>query len=236
MYKVPDIFIAQWSVNGDRVQLPASVDLICPYCGRQVTFPLGWGGFNNNIMNTVSVCPGCRKSPTFILVEFRQVADNKRQGDLYVYPAPKVRNPIEGIEDVEQFSQGLLKSYKSTLEAYNVTHWNSAAVQCRRLLEGITQQILPEEDRKINLYKRIPKLPEYIDLKIPIVSIAHFIRKLGNLGAHYDSEREPDEQIVTQMLDLLDYFLEYLFILPNRISHLDEALENLGTDEDDAAD
>ena len=60
------------------------------------------------------------------------------------------------------------------------------------------------------------------------MTLSDAIREGGNLGAHFDFEREPNEETATQMIELLDYLIEYLFILPKRIENLKNAIENLG--------
>jgi hypothetical protein len=53
------------------------------------------------------------------------------------------------------------------------------------------------------------------------------IRKGGNLGAHFDLEREPDEEVFSLMIDLFDYLIEYLFVLPSHIELLNDKIEHL---------
>jgi hypothetical protein len=67
-------------------------------------------------------------------------------------------------------------------------------------------------------------LPEHIDLQEPIMKIADTIRRGRNIGAHFDAEKEPDQETTEMMLDLLDYLIEYLFVLPERIERLHDKL------------
>ena len=60
------------------------------------------------------------------------------------------------------------------------------------------------------------------------MTIANAIRKGGNLGAHFDLEKEPDEKVAALMLELAEELLEYFFVLPERIEHLHETIERLG--------
>lgn len=57
--------------------------------------------------------------------------------------------------------------------------------------------------------------------------LADAIRKGGNLGAHFDLEKEPSEDISKLMVDMLDYLIEYIYILPNRIQSLHDKIESL---------
>jgi hypothetical protein len=67
------------------------------------------------------------------------------------------------------------------------------------------------------------------------LTLADAIRKGGNLGAHFDSEKEPNDEIAGLMVDVLDYLIEYLFILPNRIKNLHEKIESISNDKQNAS-
>jgi hypothetical protein len=121
----------------------------------------------------------------------------------------------------------LLRAYSSAISVYNVQEWVGASVLCRRLLEGIMIALIPKDKRKGSLYQQLQDLPNYRDLQAPIMTLANSIREGGNLGAHFDLEKEPDKETVTLMLDLLDYLIEYLFILPERINILNGTISNL---------
>jgi len=228
MYRVPQALVANWSIAA-RVRYPAAVDLICPSCARKVTFSLSWGGFNDRLMFCGSRCPACASSPSFILVAFQEVEPGgDKIGQLFVSPAPKIRQPIEDVAQIEEFSEDLRRAYVSALNVFNTREWTATAVLCRRLLEGITLTMLPEDQRKGTLSRQLKALSEHRDLKKPIETLADAIRKGGNLGAHFDLEREPDEETVSLMIDLLDYLIEYLFILPKRIERLHLTIDSLG--------
>lgn len=59
----------------------------------------------------------------------------------------------------------------------------------------------------------------------PLVHLTTQIRKGGNIGAHFDEEIEPTEEFAALMLDLLEYFMEYAFLLPARTKQLEEQLD-----------
>ena len=79
-----------------------------------------------------------------------------------------------------------------------------------------------------NLVKRIERLIEHakseIDLAAPLSALSHAIRDGGNLGAHFDMEKEPDERLARQMVELLEYLISYLYVLPKRIEQLEQSL------------
>lgn len=122
------------------------------------------------------------------------------------------------------------EAYESALNVFNVGEWNATSVLCRRVLEGITKDILPPDSKKQNLSRNLLELPKHLDLQKPILTLADALRKGGNLGAHFDLEKKPDKKIAGQMIDLLDYLIEYIYILPVDIESLHNEIENLGKD------
>lgn len=229
MYHISDNFVASW-IRTKNFELPAVIDISCPFCSRHLSFSLTWGNPNENLTNTNTRCTACQKSVIAVLVDFKKESeiDKFLRGKLYIYPKPKVRQPIDGIEEIKDFSEGLEKAYQSAINVFNVREWTASAVLCRRLLEGIAKTLLPEEEQNKPLYKQIQSLPAHRDLRQPILTMADAIRLGGNLGAHFDWDKEPNEETVTLMLELLDYLIEYLFILPERVERLHTAINELG--------
>ena len=66
----------------------------------------------------------------------------------------------------------------------------------------------------------------------PIMSLADALREGGNLGAHFDLEREPTKEVAEEMLDLLDDFIEYLFLLPHKIEELKNRIDAASVGDD----
>jgi hypothetical protein len=222
VYKIPEEFIPNWSRSGSD-RFPASVDIICPFCGRQVNFALtGWEqskSLNGRLGR--SRCPGCGKSALFLCVNYPPDEDT----EVYIYPAPKlIRKPVEGIESTDKFPDPLKGAYASAINTFNVRQWTAAAVLCGRVLEGLAKSLMPEDKQNLPLARQLRELPNQVDLEAPILMLADGIRKGRNIGAHFDAEKEPDQETTEMMLDLLDYIIEYLFVLPGRIEGLHNKL------------
>lgn len=75
-------------------------------------------------------------------------------------------------------------------------------------------------------------LPNNVDLSEPLMTLANGVREGGNLGSHFDLEKEPDRETAEVMLELIEYFLEYVYTLPRMIEALNQKLEALGQDEE----
>ncbi|RYF45932.1 MAG: DUF4145 domain-containing protein, partial [Cytophagaceae bacterium] len=104
---------------------------------------------------------------------------------------------------------------------------DSFSILSRRVLEGITKSIIAEEHKSKNLPTQIRALLTQIDLSKPISTLADAIRKGGTIGAHFELEKEPNQEIASLMVDLLDDLIEYIFILPGRIQQLHDKMEKL---------
>lgn len=224
---IPKEAFAQTDINSNVI-FPSSVDWNCPHCGRKVNFNLSWSITRGaKVHFCFSGCSGCRQLATFIFVGFDTSENNPKEGELFIYPEPKTRKPLEGIYVSGNFNSGLKEAYESSINVYNVREWTATTVSSRRLLEGITLQILPDSKKNLPLAKKIQELPNYIDLQKPILILVDALRKVGNLGAHFDLGKTPNENITTLMMDLLDYLIEYIYILPNKINDLHQKIEEL---------
>jgi hypothetical protein len=224
---IPKSAFAQTGVTLELL-FPSSVDWFCPHCGRNVNYSLTWSiARESRELFCHSVCAGCRGMATFLYLGFKESTDNPKEGELFIHPAPKTREPLVGINDSENFNLGLKNAYQSSINVFNVREWTATAVLCRRLLEGITMQILPDDKKKLPLARQLQELPNHINLQQPILILADALRKGGNLGAHFDLKKSPNENIAKLMMDLLDYLIEYIYILPNRIDDLHHRIEEL---------
>ena len=97
-----------------------------------------------------------------------------------------------------------------------------------RLLRALCRASFQEEARKGRLFDDLKQLPEKVNLAEPLVVLADTLRQGGNLGAHFDLEREPDQHVAETMLDLLDYFMEYIYVLKEKAQSLQKKIDALG--------
>ena len=223
MQLIPDEAIPQWEQRED-VRLPAAVDAICPFCGRRVAFGLSWtGGLHRRAMSTESRCPACSETPVFLLVGLRplEAGGEAQGGQLYMYPAAAVREPIAGLSEVANLPDPVKRAYVSAIATYNSREWAATALACRRTLEGITRTLLGNVPPRQSLARQLEALPQRVNLGRPVIALAQALKEGGDLGAHFELEREPNELVATMMIDLLDDLIEYLFILPARVGELD---------------
>lgn len=74
---------------------------------------------------------------------------------------------------------------------------------------------------------QLKQLPQHVDLSKPILELADVLKDGGNIGAHFDMDREPDMAFATVMIDLTEYILEYLYVIPKHSEALKSRLEKI---------
>ncbi len=228
MYRLSNDQIPRWKKEAS-VFLPSSIDSQCPECGRLVSFATAkWSPAPQNTRIAVVRCPACQTPAMFFLLNHKGEAGTLGSGEqLYIHAKPPGREALPEIVDGEGLDDPLKRAYVSAVNVFNTQEWGATAVLTRRLLEGVTKSLLPPEYQSLPLAKQVAKLPETKDLSEPILKIADAIRKGGNLGAHFDLEAEPTQEVSQLMLDLAEELIEYFFVLPARIEELHDKIEDL---------
>ena len=219
--------IRQWSKDNWGLWVVKSASTNCPHCGELTTFPMQ-NFYNDTPRKTISMtgkCPACN-----IDVYFWEIEPALSQNPIpsckmiAVYPEQKAhRKPLIGNE---LMSERLRAAYIDTLDVFNKSIWSATGTCCRRTLEGIIKELLPEDKRKGNLANQIRALKDSVDLAKPIVQLSDSMREGGNIGAHFDFERELDKTSAEAMVDLLEYLIEYVYLLPKMIAALENQLQN----------
>lgn len=229
MYQISLSTVASWQ-SWSNFWIPTSIDTLCPSCNRLVNFPVT-NQQHDPQRNTISAtgrCPGCGKNAHFWIVEPGDGRDSSKRGcaNLSIYPKPRtIREPIIA---GDKMNTALARSYQSAIAAYNAGLWTAAATSCRRTLEGLVRSLLGENHSKEPLFQQLKALPEKVNLSEPLILLAENLRKGGNVAAHFDLEKEPDQPVAEAMLDLLDYFVEYIYVLKEKAQDLEKRLDSLG--------
>jgi hypothetical protein len=143
-----------------------------------------------------------------------------------MFPAPpEDRKAIEGSDLIPD---PVRKAYIGAIQAYNVGVWPAAATQCGRTLEGALAGLVESPSGK-TLHQLLQGLADHFDFSKPIRELGDTVRKGRNIGAHFDMNFEPNEEMARTLLSLLEYLLEYFYILPKRIEAAGSVIENTGS-------
>jgi hypothetical protein len=211
--------------NVENYTAPKVVGSRCPHCSEAVVFDLGSGvrDARRQCASQTAACPNCAKE-----THFWSLHKNSGQFiELWASPHVKERQPKDFGDLVPE---PLRRSYASTVLALSSKNYVATAVCARRTLEGIFKYALPPEHQKLNLAKAIEEVQKTRDLAKPLTMLSHAIRQGGNLGAHFDEDREPTAPLAEQMVELLEYLIEYLYTLPGDIARLEQALSETPPD------
>jgi hypothetical protein len=118
----------------------------------------------------------------------------------------------------------IARAYVSALNVFNAREWNGTAMLAGRALEGLVKMQMPEGKKNLPLSKMLEELAKEIDLSQTLNTLTDGLRKGRNLGAHFDLEKQADEEVGRMMVEFLEYFLEYLYVLPGEVQQLHERL------------
>jgi hypothetical protein len=206
--------------------VPISISTVCPHCGEKVLFTTS-EAVNDQIRLTVAAtasCPGCNSRTHFFIIRHENEPKLTENNPAAIYMYPPARNYYPNPKSSLVIPEPLKRSFVSTIDAFNSRNYAATAVCGRRTLEGIFKYLVPAEKRNMPLASLIEAAKTEIDLAAPLTALSHAIRDGGNLGAHFDEEKEPDETLARQMVELLEYLISYLYVLPTEIKKLEQSL------------
>ena len=217
--------IQQWG-HVNTWKTPVAISNYCPHCCGLVIFTCKAQSEDrrNSLVISLSTCPSCRGRVRVFAVHSTARDANRREDfpSVYMYPsASKLYTPVNIVEDIPERIQ---KAFKSAVDAHNAQNYSAAATCSRRTLEGLVKFLVPEEYRSSSLAKLIKALPDHVNLTKPLQDLTEVVKDGGNLGAHFDMEREPDENLSRQILELIDYLISYLHVLPKKIELLESQI------------
>ena len=221
MYQLTNAFIPQWTTDAPR-RAPSRVDTICPHCGLSMVFDLSSWTWTEGMASGSSEarCSSCGNSVSFF-ASTGGGGDAPNEPVFFMHPSPDfVRQPLQDISRVKEFDESLQRAYAASINVYNAREWTGTAVVCRRTLEDIAKALLPSDQRKLSLALQIEALPRRRDLARPMLLLSDALKRTGSLGAYFDLEKIPDRHAATLIIDLLEYLIQYLFLIPQRIEHL----------------
>lgn len=209
MHEINSTSVVEWSAF-QSLHYPLSVDIDCPYCGRRancISSNPQWDAGRETLSATAR-CAACKN--LIYLWTFRpsQQNDDAYCEKLLMYPTPQRQHRL--VEGFDLLPEPIQRAYRDTVTVYNTGVYSATATLCRRTLEGIVNE-LQKGKQNGDLYKRLEKLNESVNLAEPLITLSHAVRKAGNLGAHFDLSKEPDKQTVEAMLALIEYLLEYVY-------------------------
>jgi Domain of unknown function (DUF4145) len=217
MQRIPQNAIVGWSGIG-QLQFAGHISTRCPFCGVLATFSAHSPSpdINNHAVGTSATCPKCKA--TFRLFNVRHA----NLTDVYMYPA--AHETYQSVSIDADFPDPLKRSFQAALDAFDAGNYPATAVTAGRTLEGIFKYLVPPAQRGQKLAKLIDAVVAS-DLAQSIRDLGHALRDGRNIAAHFDLEAEPNKDLARHMIELLDYLISYLYVLPKRIDNLRSVLD-----------
>ncbi|MGY2893355.1 hypothetical protein [Deinococcus sp. UYEF24] len=199
--------------------LPLRINSTCGVCNRDLSIDVSHGQYHDDdTWLAVTRCPNTQCSAVLRYVGFN--IEGERFTRLYVDPSYEdARLPMPGIELAPERIQ---KSYIDTLATLNSGIPSAVATLARKTLEGIVRLSYPNPDslRDRSLFKLIRDLPQSMDLGRPINELSLAMRENSKLGAYFDLEQDTDAETARKMVELLEYLIEYLYVIPRRVGSI----------------
>jgi hypothetical protein len=124
--------------------------------------------------------------------------------------------PLKLEKAPEHFPEAVGRYWLQAKRSMNEKNYDAAAVMARSALQ---LALRAHEAKGANLKQEIDNLAERGLLPPLMKDWAHVVRELGNDSAHpHPSEKPASAQDAADIVNFLDFFLEYLYALPKRIA------------------
>ncbi len=222
VYSLDVSAIINWGQLNSQAR-PQSIRTYCPHCSERAVFVVPpdvwfWDAPRKTLVASAR-CPSCGDVVYFWAVNAHSDTRTEREPEyLVMYPVPRsTREPIEGMDKVPE---RIRRAYLEALGAYNARLWGAATTSSRRTLEGIVGGLVPGASPSDSLAGKIRELGNSVDLSKPLIDLSDAVRHGGNIDAHFDEDREADEELARSALDLIEYLMEYVYTLPGMVSDL----------------
>ena len=173
-------------------------------------------------------CPSCKNYNIINAYwdsSYGKVTESKKYEDIYcgdnvyetiLYPVvSELSNGANGI-----VPNDILKTFRKSLELKPVDS-ESCLVKLRKTLELICKD---KNAIGRNLNDKLKKLFELGILPPTLKSASIITRKLGNMGAH-ESDIEISTTELSSTIKLVEYIIQYIYILPNEIEILEKKIK-----------
>lgn len=207
-----------WSLGEHSGQFGKSLNLSrieCPFCEESGNFSLEHRSEKrkpngNKVLNFDTYKCGSCSSFVMVLWSVSEFGPSQGMYDYRVLPRSlKITNAPDYMPD--QVGRNWLQAQKS-LETES---WDAAVIMARTAMQAALRE---QQAKGKNLIDEINDLAEQGILPPLMVDWANEVRVLGNKGTHQNSTSEGTEaDDAEDIVEYLDYLLEYLYALPKKI-------------------
>lgn len=180
----------------------------CPFCDHAATFDTMTESFDSEsiIDYLTMLCPNCRE---IVFVIYNGI-DEKIE-NIYPKSIPKCDKRIP---------KKIADDFLEAKRCFGAGAPKGTVVMCRRALQN---SAIEKGAKKRDLFDQLNELASSQIIPKELQKLGHSIRSIGKYGAH-PKEDELDkvtEENAKEILDFLDHFLNYVFVMPKRVEELE---------------
>lgn len=179
----------------------------CPFCDNAATFDtMTEFAYTYYRYYLTMRCPNCDKI-VFVLYD----TDSKKIMEIYPESVPTCDQRIP---------KKIADDFLEAKRCFGAGAYKGTVVMCRRALQNTT---IHKGAKKKDLFDQLNELVTKGIIPEGLEKLAHSIRSMGNYGAHPDKDGldKVIKEDAEEMLNFLDHFLNYVFVMPKRVEELE---------------
>lgn len=226
---------------------PESIDAQCGYCGIHGALIAGKEISSNRETRTLTFkarCTRdrCKEDSTVVMVGAATWGDyqqnSARPKEFWILPKPEFREP--SVKDENIGNKRIVKAYKEAIESYNGNRPSLAISACGRIVEAIGKTKFPNASNVNNikplynhLRKEVKEIPHFKELLEPFFDLGEALRLGRNPGSHFDLETDPDLGLAGKVIDLTEFLLKYIYVIPREAEEVQKLIDESGPGKED---
>lgn len=230
--------------DGFRFYVPKHLGTICPECHQHLFIDVEVVGNELIEISSVGMRGRCPRSVCgfsdikVFLVGARTRNQTPQCSEIWMLPDPGVRTLLVSSASLPRgFSDRMFVAYKNSIDTYNSGMWSPSVSSSGRVIEAIGKSFFPSTDGSETIRELFTKLrtslnsnsnPDYKTLLMPILNLDKTLALSRNSGSHFDLSKEPDKDVANKLIDLVEFLLRYIYLIPGEAKDLDEAVRLLG--------
>lgn len=202
--------------------------LTCFHCGNKTMMPqkgeFKWGSVDEgddfafvNIYRMYA-CPICHQVSLMHVYNDESMIEINRYGDEEYYTEDTVLYPTVSIIS-DLIPEKIKESFEGALKTKNINN-NACLIMLRRTLECI---MIDQGAIKRGLKDKIEEIAKKGLLPDTLKEASSLTKILGDSAAHGE-ELDIDQHDVSTMAEFVEYIIEYLYIMPNKMRRYKEKL------------
>lgn len=215
--------MVDWKETMKNLDLPKEEIIKCFHCGNETlmrqTGEYKWGSLdvkeddlNFNYTYEMFVCPICHKVTLRETYGDETMMEPNHRGEMEWYDTKTIVFPINSMESTS-IPPKVKEAFEAALKTKNIDKY-VGLMALRRTLELILKD---KGATKWGLKDKIEEIAEKGLLPDTLKEASSLTKILGDSAAH-DKDLEIDQYDVESMAEFVEYIIEYLYVVPDKIN------------------